>query len=102
MSQIDPNILAALDWGFRIAAIVGGWFLKVLFDRLDDLRSADSTIAVKVDELADEVKKVRIELPTNYVQKAEFKDALDNIFNALRRIEDKVDHKLDMIAARDK
>lgn len=92
MGQIDPNIMTALDWGFRVGAIVGGWFLKVLFDRLEDLKKSDEVVAKGVKDVGDEVKAIRIDLPTNYVTKETFKDSLDQIFNAIRRVEDKLDN----------
>ena len=38
---------------------------------------------------------LRVEMPTTYVRQAQHKDSLDNIFNALRRIEDRIDNKVD-------
>lgn len=82
------DVAQAVDWAFKIAIAVGGWFVKVLFDKLKSLESADK-------EMAKAVNDMRIELPTHYVQKEEFKQMGDNIFAALRRIEDKMDKKAD-------
>lgn len=41
------------------------------------------------------ISLVRETLPTHYVRRDDFKDLGDNIFSALRRIEDKLDQKVD-------
>ena len=41
------------------------------------------------------ISLVRETLPTHYVRRDDFKDLGDNIFSALRRIEDKLDNKVD-------
>lgn len=41
------------------------------------------------------ISLVRETLPTHYVRRDDFKDLSDNIFQALRRIEDKLDNKAD-------
>jgi hypothetical protein len=67
---------------------VFGWLLKTVFDRLRRLEEADSRLAEKVGELA-------VALPTHYVTKPDHNRALNDIFNALRRIEEKLDGKAD-------
>lgn len=41
------------------------------------------------------ISLVRETLPTHYVRRDDFKDLGDSIFQALRRIEDKLDNKVD-------
>lgn len=65
-----------------------GWMVKSLFDRIKTLEDRDSDLAEKIGELS-------VNLPTNYVQKAEFTKMGDDIFSVLRRIEDKLDSKQD-------
>lgn len=86
------DVAQAIDWAFKIAIAVGGWFVKVLFDKFNSLESADK-------ELAKAVNDMRIELPTHYVHKEEFKQMGDNIFGALRRIEDKLERRIDELDA---
>lgn len=71
-----------------LAAFFGGWLLKELFSRIEKLEAADR-------ELAKSVNDLRVELPTNYTPKPEFTQLGDSIFQALRRIEDKLDGKAD-------
>lgn len=77
---------------FNLAMVVvstlGGWLLKTLFTRLRDLEKADIQLAQAVNDL-------RVEMPTHYVSKTDFQQMGDNIFQALRRIEDKLDKKVD-------
>lgn len=61
-----------------------GWFLRSLFDRIKALESEDKNVGKKLEEIL-------IALPTHYVSKEEFTKALDNIFNAIRRVEDKIE-----------
>lgn len=65
-----------------------GWMVKSLFDRIKTLEERDS-------DLADKIGQLSVNLPTNYVQKIEFQKMGDDIFNVLRRIEDKLDGKQD-------
>lgn len=92
MALLDPNQF--IDWStmFNLAMVcvstLGGWLLKTLFTRLRDLEQADMHLVKAINEL-------RVDLPTHYVSKSDFKELGDNIFQALRRIEDKLDDKAD-------
>jgi len=78
----------AFNVAMSIVAFLGGWLLKTLFERIKSLEKADH-------ELAKEVAQLRVDLPTHYVSKGDFQQLGDNIFNTLRRIEDKLDRKVD-------
>lgn len=82
------TINEVLQWVLALCAFLGGWFLKELFARISKLEDADRELAKTVGEL-------RIDLPTHYVNKADFQQMGDSIFAALRRIEDKLDGKAD-------
>jgi len=65
-----------------------GFFVKTLFDRITKLENQDGKLATAINELT-------VSLPTHYVLKNDFTKMGDDIFNALRRIEDKLDTKVD-------
>ena len=79
---------------FNIAAsIIGlsmGWFMKILYDALRDLRSADMDLSKQVNNLA-------LELPTNYISKMDFKDEIRELSAAIFKKLDKIDDKQDRI-----
>jgi hypothetical protein len=89
MPTLDSTIvLAAAQGVLSIVAVLIGWLMRGLFARMEKMEAADA-------KLADEVTALRVALPTLYVTKAEHKDQLDNIFAALRRIEDLMQRKVD-------
>lgn len=65
-----------------------GWFLRSLFDRIKSIEN-------KLDVETSAIHQLRVDLPTNYVTKGDFRGMGDAIFGALRRIEDKLDNKVD-------
>jgi hypothetical protein len=71
-----------------IVSVLGGWLLKSLFERIKDLEIADKLWAQAVATL-------REELPTYYVRRDSLKELSDSLFSTLRRIEDKLDKKVD-------
>lgn len=83
-----------VDWSaaFQIAVVIigglGGWFAKAMFARL-------GTMDQDMRELARTVNQLQVTLATNYVSKTDHKDTLDNIFQAIRRIEDSLKEKAD-------
>jgi len=80
--------LYALGVSLGIISFLGGWLIRTLFERMDRLEKADQ-------ELVQAVNDLRVSLPTNYVNKAEHKTALDAIHDVLRMFEDKLDKKVD-------
>ena len=64
------------------ALLVGvGWWCREIWD--------------SVKALKDDVKKIEVDLPTNYVRKTEIEYRLDKIDQVLERIFDKLDSKVD-------
>lgn len=63
------------------ACAVLGWFCRELWSAVQDLK--------------DDLAKLREELPTNYVTKNDFSDRWNEVLKALHRIENKIDHKAD-------
>lgn len=58
-----------------------GWFCRELW--------------TAVQELKDDLSKLREELPTHYVAKQDFQDRWYEVLKSLHRIEDKLDQKVD-------
>lgn len=83
---MDLNMVFNL--GLTIISFLGGWLLKSVFDRIKELETADK-------ERAKEISAIREILPSQYVRRDDFKELGDSIFQALRRIEDKLDQKVD-------
>lgn len=81
-------VLAGVQLLLTLLGTLIGWLVKGLFDRMKTLESADR-------ELAAQISGLREALPSNYVRRDDFKALGDNIFEALRRIEDKLDRKVD-------
>jgi hypothetical protein len=63
------------------ACAVLGWFCRELW--------------TAVQELKEDLAKLREELPTKYVTKDDFNDRWYEVLKALHRIEDKLDKKVD-------
>lgn len=86
------NVLSTSEIILLIANVVGwlvatllGWLVKGLFDRLKELESEN-----KLQTAA--IAKIREEMPTNYARREDLNDALDRIFDAIRRIEDRLNN----------
>jgi hypothetical protein len=80
----------AFEIVLMLVAFLGGWVLKYLHERIGKLEAADESVTQALNNL-------RVELPTHYVRHTDFKDSLDNIFSALRRIEDRIENKADKV-----
>lgn len=100
------DLLAAVQIVLAIATFLFGWLLKVLFERIDKLETADSShashVASRIDklegvdaQLVREVGQTRLELASNYVHKSDLQHIMAPIYDTLRRIEDKLDKKVD-------
>jgi hypothetical protein len=63
------------------ACAILGWFCRELWTAVQDLK--------------DDLAKLREELPTHYVHKDDFNDRWNEVLKALHRIEDKLDKKVD-------
>ena len=104
------ELSTAFQIALAIVAFLGGWFVKILFDRIKKLEDADKDLSKDFSEMRSELTKaitdLRVELPTNYTNKSEFKAMGDNIFKAIRELgadmrsglqrgEEKLDQKAD-------
>lgn len=102
----SPDITSVIQIMLGVAAFLGGWLLKVLFARIDKLEMADSACADKLhqhiekleavdSQLVRDVGQARLDLASNYVHKTDLQNIMAPIYDALRRIEDKLDKKAD-------
>lgn len=82
MSQEIFNIAVA------IAGALGGWWLKVMWETLKDLQTADR-------QLVDKISKIEILVASNYVNKEDFDRTITRLFEKLDHIESKIDAKAD-------
>jgi hypothetical protein len=82
MSQEIYNIALGL------AGTLGGWWLKVMWDSLKELQSADK-------DLTEKVLRIEILVADKYVRRQEFDRALERLFVKLDSIELKIDAKVD-------
>lgn len=78
----------AFNVAMTLVAFLGGWLVKTMRDDIRELKETDS-------RLADAVNNLRVDLPEKYVHKDEFRASLTPIHEILRRIEDKLDRKVD-------
>jgi len=76
---MDPQNLFNIAAGVALAVV--GWLARELWSAVKALRT--------------DLQKLEVSLPTSYVAKADFKDALDKIEAGLDRIYAKLDGKAD-------
>lgn len=76
---MDQQTIINLGAGAILA--VFGWFARVLWDAVAALR--------------EDLHKIEVDLPSSYVRKEEFADALRTISDKLDKIWDKLDEKAD-------
>ena len=69
-----------INWGLAIISAGTGFWVKVVWDALKELRSADT-------ELADKVGKIEVLVAGKYVTREEFDRAIQRIFTKLDTIE---------------
>ena len=67
---------------------LGGWFMRVIWDALKDLRTQDNA-------LAEKVSRIEVLVAGEYVKKDEFERAVQRLFDKLEHIEMKIDRKVD-------
>jgi hypothetical protein len=76
-----------IDWQTFLNLCAGavvtviGWFARELWKAVQDLK--------------DSIHDIEVELPSRYVRKDEFSDALRDIKEMLNKINDKLDDKMD-------
>lgn len=71
-----------------IAGMLGGWWMKAMWEAVKDLKTADQ-------ELANQVSDLKVLVAGDYVRREMFDRLSDAIFVKLDRIENKLDHKAD-------
>lgn len=76
--NIDYQILFNAAVG--LIGLGAGFMLQRVFSALDRLRASD-------DELTDEINRIKIALPTNYVTKPDMEKIANTIFNKLDRLQ---------------
>ena len=71
-----------------ISGFLGGWVLKVIWDAVKDLQTADKVLVEKVNT-------IEILIAGNYMSKQDFDKIAAAIFAKLDKIDDKLDRKAD-------
>ena len=71
-----------------ITGFLGGWVLKVIWEAVKELQSADKI-------LVEKVASIEILIAGNYMSKQDFDKIAIAIFAKLDKIEDKLDKKAD-------
>lgn len=73
---------------FAIVGVLGGWWMKAMWEAVKSLEQADKQLAGQVGEL-------RVLVAGGYVKTEQFDGLSKAIFAKLDRIEDKLDLKAD-------
>lgn len=81
-----------LNWAFGLFGTAGGWWMKTMWESLQDLQSADRGLAEKVAAIDTLVAGQYVK--RDYFE-AKMTDLSAGIFRKLDRIEDKLDLKAD-------
>jgi len=68
--------------------LLGGWFLRIMWDSLQGLQKQDR-------ELAEKVGKIEVLVAGEYVKKEDFDRVIERLFDKLDHIELKIDSKAD-------
>jgi len=76
------------NYALALCGALGGWVLKVIWDAVKDLQSADKVLVEKVNT-------IEILIAGNYMSKSDFDKIAIAIFAKLDKIEDKLDKKAD-------
>jgi hypothetical protein len=71
-----------------VAAFLGGWWMKVMWEALKDLQKADK-------ELVEKVGSIEVLVAGTYIKRDDFDKVASEIFAKLDRINDKLDRKAD-------
>jgi hypothetical protein len=73
---------------FALVGVFGGWWMKAMWEAINDLKRADV-------ELAKQVGDLKVLVAGGYVRTEQFDSMSKAIFAKLDRIEDKLDGKAD-------
>jgi len=76
---MDMQSLLNMILGAALA--IGGWFVRQMWDAVRTLK--------------EDIQKIEVDLPTNYVQKKDLDTRLDRIDDMLDKLFEKLDKKLD-------
>ena len=68
--------------------VLGGWFMRIMWDSLQGLQRQDR-------ELAEKVGKIEVLVAGEYVRKDDFDRIIERLFDKLDHIELKIDNKAD-------
>ena len=83
---MDPQTI--INAAIALVGFLGGWILKVVWEGVKDLQSADKILAEKVNT-------IEILIAGTYISKHDFDKIAAAIFAKLDKIEDKLDRKVD-------
>ena len=83
---MDYQELYTVAMGFVM--LLGGWFMRIIWDSLNKLQEADK-------DLADKLSKIEVLVAGEYVKKDEFSQTMLRLFEKLDHIESKIDSKAD-------
>ena len=83
---MDPQTI--INAAIALVGFLGGWILKVVWEGVKDLQSADKILAEKVNT-------IEILIAGTYISKQDFDKIAAAIFVKLDKIEDKLDKKVD-------
>ena len=76
---MDFNFVLNIILGSTLA--IGGWFVRQMWDA--------------VTKLKDDLKRIEVDMPTNYVRKDEMAARFDRIEDLLDKLYEKLDNKVD-------
>lgn len=68
--------------------LLGGWFMRIMWDSLQNLQAQDRSLAEKVG-------KIEVLVAGEYVKKDDFDRIIERLFDKLDHIELKIDSKAD-------
>lgn len=85
MPSVDQQLFNIV---FVVAGALGGWWMKAIWETLNELQSADKSLAKDVSDLT-------VLVAGQYVKAETFDRTITALFQKLDRIEDKLDHKAD-------
>ena len=83
---MDPQTI--INAAIALVGFLGGWILKVVWEGVKELQSADKILAEKVNT-------IEILIAGTYMSKIDFDKIAAAIFAKLDKIEDKLDRKVD-------
>jgi Na+/phosphate symporter len=75
-----------------LAAILGlmGFFLRELYNKLKDAHT-------RIDEMAKEITNINVNLPSNYITKAEFNRSIDILYQKLDEMDEHMEKRFDRL-----